>query len=59
MVATVGNWIYMRGENMKRDERNGTAEEVVSRGGAEAGEKYGENSEEELLDWHPQFRYIL
>jgi hypothetical protein len=53
MAATVGNWLYMRRENKKRNER-----QVVEVSGLGSEEKEG-MGEEELLDWHPGFRYIL
>jgi hypothetical protein len=53
MVATVGNWWYMRRENCKRDDR---VEECRIRG---IKDDQAEKGEDELLDWHPFFRYIL
>ncbi|RDW65994.1 hypothetical protein BP6252_09629 [Coleophoma cylindrospora] len=53
MLATVANWWYMRRENRKRDHR---ADEFRTRG---VKDEKAEKSADELLDWHPDFRYIL
>ena len=53
LSATVGNWWWMRRENAKRDS---VADECARTG---TKDERAEIGEEELLDWHPEFRYIL
>lgn len=53
LCAIVCNWFWMRRENRRRDER---AEEFRRTGTKDA---EAEKSVDELLDYHPEFRYIL
>ncbi|KAH8820252.1 major facilitator superfamily domain-containing protein [Xylogone sp. PMI_703] len=53
LCAIVCNWFWMRRENRKRDDR---AEEYRMTG---TKDEQAEKSVDELLDYHPNFRYIL